>query len=34
MFTAIMSYFVCFMFYIVTPGVFITSLVWLWIEDR
>lgn len=34
MITMILSYFVAGMFYIVTPAVFLASLVLLWIEDR
>ena len=34
MLTAIASYFVCFMFYVITPLVFLASLILLWIEDR
>ena len=32
--TDILAYFVSGMFYIVTPAVFLASLVLLWIEDR
>lgn len=34
MITTILSYFVAGMFYVVTPAVFITSLILLWIQDR
>ena len=34
MFVDIMAWFVAIMFYVVTPLVFLTSLVLLWIEDR
>lgn len=34
MFVDIMAWFVAIMFYVVTPLVFLASLVLLWIEDR